>query len=195
MSDGPQGTYRAKTAAEITELVALSDDAKSLLEPGATPRQFIDRLMEKALWIDAVKFMAFALPKREAIWWGLVCARQAYESQPPPEPAAKALEAADTWLLAPNDDNRRAAMAAAEVAGFGTPAGSAALAAFFSGGSLGPANVPAVPPPETLTPQAVAGAVMLSAVLEKPELAPKKHERFVTQGFDVAAGKSRWGGH
>lgn len=194
MSDGPPGTYRAKTALEISRNVSLGEEAKELLQDDLGPREFIDLLMAKGLFNDAVRFMAFALPKRESIWWGLCCAQQAYDPQPPPEPAAKALKAADTWLIAPNDDNRRAAMAAAEEAGFGTPAGSAALAAFFSGGSLGPANVQTVAPGETLTPQAVAGAVMLSAVLNQPEKASEKNQRFISHGFQVASGQSRWGG-
>jgi hypothetical protein len=193
MSDGSLGTYRARTAIEIAKNVVLSDEAKALLSNDLSPPGFINLLIEKELFIDALKFMAFALPKRESIWWGLCCAQQAYSPTPPCEKAKKALTAADTWLLAPNDENRRAAMAAAENAGFGTPAGSAALAVFFSGGSMGPANVQAVAPPETLSPQAVSGAVMLSAVMQEPEKMVEKQRRFLAHGFDVALGKSRWG--
>ena len=194
MSEGVPGTYRAKTALEICKNVPIGDEAKAILTKDLSPRQFLDVLIDQGLFNDAVRFMAFALPKRESVWWGLRCAQQAYGASPAPEPMAKALKATDLWLNAPNEDNRRGAMTAAEVAGFGTPAGCAALAAFFSGGSMGPANVQAIPPGETLVPQAVAGAVMLAVVVVEPEKAEEKNRRFLSQGFEVANGSSRWGG-
>ena len=94
-------------------------------------------LMEKAMYPDAVRFIAHALPKREAVWWGWVCARRSAGENPPPKIKA-ALDATEKWIAQPNDDNRRLAMAAAEKAELGTAAGCAGLAAFFSGESLAP---------------------------------------------------------
>jgi hypothetical protein len=83
-------------------------------------------------------------------------------------------------------------MAAAEAAGLDTPAGCAAVAAFWSGGSLGPPNVPVIPPGESLTAKGVAGAVMLAAVLTEPEKTPEKYRRFLAHGVEVAKGANRW---
>ena len=65
-------------------------------------------------------------------------------------------------------------------------------AAFWSGGSLAPANVPAVPPGETLTAQAAAGAAMSAAALTEPAKAAEKHRKFLALGIDVANGKNQW---
>jgi hypothetical protein len=92
----------------------------------------------------------------------------------------------------PSEANRQAAQAAAEKAGVGTPAGCAAMAAFWSGGSLAPANLPAVPPAENLTGQGVAGAVLLAVVQKEPAKAPQKFRQFVALGVEVGKGSKRW---
>ena len=51
------------------------------------------------------------------------------------------LDATEKWIAQPTEENRRAAMSAAEAADVGTAAGCAGVAAFFSGGSLAPPEV------------------------------------------------------
>jgi hypothetical protein len=174
----------AKTVADICAAAELGDEAIALVSPDLKPRAFLDLLMDKEQFPDAVRFLAHCLPKREAVWWSWVCARRFCG----PEPAPKfktALDATEKWIAQPNDDNRRVAMKAAEFAGLGTPAGCAGLAAFMSGTSLAPPDLPAVPPGEHLTAKAVAGAVVLAAVSKEPELAGEKFRAFLGQGLDV----------
>ena len=147
--------------------------------------------MEKALYPDAVRFIAHALPKREAVWWAWVCARRAAGENPPPKIKA-ALDATEKWIAQPNEDNRRLAMAAAQKAELGTAAGCAGLAAFFSGGSLAPPDAPPVPPGEFLAAKAVSGAVIFAAVAKEPEKAPEKFRSFVAQGVEVTNRVKLW---
>ena len=83
-------------------------------------------------------------------------------------------------------------MRAADQAEFGTAAGCAGLAAFFSGASLAPADAPPVPPGEYLAAKAVAGAVILSAVSEDPEKAGERFRAFIEQGLDVVKRIKLW---
>jgi hypothetical protein len=147
--------------------------------------------MEKTLYPDAVRFIAHALPKREAVWWGWVCARRAAGENPPPKIKA-ALDATEKWIAQPNEDNRRSAMAAAQKAELGTAAGCAGLAAFFSTGSLAPPDAPVVPPGEFLAAKAVSGAVIFAAVANEPEKAPEKFRSFVAQGVEVTNRVKLW---
>ena len=163
----------------------------ALLRPDLHPLDFVALLMEKALFPDAVRFVAHALPKREAVWWGWVCARRAAGENPQPKIKA-ALDATERWIAQPNEDNRRLAMAAAEKAELGTAAGCAGLAAFFSGGSLAPPDAPPVPPGEFLAAKAVAGAVIFAAVAKEPEKAPEKFRSFVAQGVEVTTRLKLW---
>jgi hypothetical protein len=175
----------------IATLAELGEEAMALLSPAQHPLDYISILMEKALFPDAVRFIAHALPKREAVWWGWVCARRSSGENPPPKIKA-ALDATEKWIAQPNDEHRRAAMAAAQKAELGTAAGCAGLAAFFSGGSLAPPDVPAVPPGELLAAKAVSGAVIIAAVAKEPEKAPEKFKNFVAQGVEVTNRVKLW---
>lgn len=189
MSNGGLAKVSAQTATEICAHFQLGEEAKQLLHESLAPRQYLDVLIAKQQFPDAVRFLAHALPKREAVWWACVCARHVAGTNPQ---ITAALQAAERWATDPSEDNRRAAMPVAEAAEFGTPAGCAALAAFWSGGSLGPLNAPVIPPGEYLTAHAVAGAVMLAAVLTEPEKASEKYRQFLAQGVEVANGTSQW---
>jgi hypothetical protein len=191
MPSGPLTKVTVKNAAEICARFELGDAARALVKPGQTPAQFLDQLLDKQLSTDAVKFLAHALPKRESVWWACSCVKLAPTASADPKSTA-ALRAAEKWVADPTEENRQAAMPAAEGARFGTPAGCAALAVFFSGGSLGPPNVAAIPPAETLTGDAVSGAIMMAAVLDPPQKAPERYRNFLSRGVEIANGKSLW---
>ena len=178
--------------AQIGSLAGLGDEANALLPGKQAPQEYLTLLVEKGLFSDAVKFLAHALPKREAVWWAWFCARRAAGSEPPPKIKAS-LEATEKWIAQPNEQNRRAAKAAADSATFGTAAGCAGLGAFLSGGSMAPPEAPVVPPAADLTAKAVAGAVTFAAVASEPEKAPEKFRAFLDQGLDVAKRIKLWG--
>ena len=191
MSGAGLSRVTARTGAEVASKISLEPPAQALLRPGMTPRQFLDALIDKRQFQDAIRFLAHALPRPEAVWWACVCAKEPLGPSTP-APAAAAVQAAEKWVSTQTDENRRAAFAAADKAGLTSPAGCAALAAFLSGGSLAPPNIPAVPPAEGVCAQAVAGAVVLSVFAKDT---PKAEERFkaaLTRGVEVANGTNRW---
>jgi hypothetical protein len=178
-----------KTAA-MAAVAELGEAAMAMAGPETQPAEYVSLLLGKKLYPDAVRFVAHALPKREGIWWAWMCARRAAGEQAKPEIRA-ALEATEKWIAQPNEEHRRAAMAAAEKAQFDTPAGCAGLAAFLTSGSMAPPEAPPVPPGEYLSAKAVSGAVICAAVTE-PENAPARFEQFVAQGLDVANRIKLW---
>lgn len=171
----------------VCQDIELESQAMALLDAESTPAGFLTVLWEHQLYADAVRFLARALPKREATWWACICSRSTFNDTTPAA-IIKALEAAETWVYQPNETHRRQAHLAAQAASFDNPASWAAMAAFWTDGSMAPEESPVVPPADYLTSKAVAGAVMLSAVLEQPELAPKKYSFFIEQGIDIANG-------
>src|SRR5262249_707152 len=116
-----------------------------------------------------------------------VCARMELQ-EPVPEPMASALLAAETWVRKPTDEHRRAAMASAQAANFESPAAWAAVAAFWSSGSMAPPDLPGGPPAPHLLGLAVLGAVTLAAVLSTPERADEKRERYLAAAVNIANG-------
>lgn len=192
-------------AVEPARAAELSPDGLAKLEPGQSSEQLLDSLVAAGLLEDAIKFFARALPRREAVWWACRCAAEA--PRPPAEgpPSAEmgrqfeaavaaetaARTAAEGWCSAPIDDRRRAAFDAVQPAA-DSPSGLAALAAFLAEGSMAPANCPAVPPPPDGCANAVATAVLLSAVRSEPELADEKRARFLETARMVNASTDRW---
>jgi hypothetical protein len=176
---------------QLAAVAELSDEANALLvanEPA--PPAFIAQLTEGEHFSDAVRFLAHALPKREAVWWAWVSARKAAGAEP--SPAIKnALEATEQWIMQPTEENRRRALVAGEAAEFGTAAGCAALAAFMTSGSMSPPENPVVPPPEFMTAKAVAGSVTLAAV-SKPDQMKAQFADFVKIGLEVAERTKLW---
>jgi hypothetical protein len=191
MASGPLSKISMKSASDVCARFELGEEARPLLRPGLTPAQYLDLLMDKQHYQDAARFLAHGLPKREAVWWACACAKTAAGANTARAVSA-AIKAAERWATDPSEEHRRATMPAAEEARFGSPAGCAALAAFFSGGSLGPPNVADIPPADTLTADAVAGAVMMAVVIHEPEKATEKYRTFLGRGIDIANGKNLW---
>ena len=177
------------TAAAAEEVRVLAAAGGFPLPAGGelTPPQFLNRLLAGKDLDNAVKFMAFALPHREAVWWACGCARMELNGTEP-EPVLAALQAAETWVRYPTDPNRRAALTRAQATDFRSPAAWAAMAAFWSGGSMSPVDQPEVPAPAHLRGVAVAGAVGLAAVQSDPLRADEKRERFIAAAVDIANG-------
>ena len=191
MSQGTFTKVAEKTAAEICKRFKLGDQAKEFLRDDLSPRQFFELLLEHQQFVDAVRLLAHGLPKPEAVWWACLCGRSAAGPNLSPKVAA-ALQAAEKWIADQKEEDRRAAQAAADATDIVTPAGCAAMAAFWSSGSLAPPDSPAVPPGENLTAQGVAGAVMLAAVQTEPATAPEKFRRYLKLGTEVAEGSNHW---
>jgi len=147
----------------------------------------VARLAEAGRMPDALRLVAHALPKREAVWWACMCAR-AVPIAEAPSCDAEALAAAETWVRKPDETARRATMEVAQRGGFRSPEAWAAVAAFWSGGSMAPEGQPVVPPADHLTGVAVAGAIILAATRVTPERAEDRFLRFLQSARDIAGG-------
>jgi len=177
----------AKSATAIGQLIELEDDARQLLNEAQTPAAYIQLLQDKKLFADAIRFLAMALPKREAVWWACVAARNMMARDIQPQELAT-LSAAEAWVYQPTEENRRQAMAYAEAAEFKTASSWAATAAFWSAGSMTPPDAPVVPPAPDLTAKAVTGAVLLAAAGADPEKIDEVYSRMLAMGLDIAQG-------
>src|SRR5450631_3160021 len=88
----------------ISTVAELGEEAMALLRPEMHPLDFVALLMEKTLYPDAVRFIAHALPKREAVWWGWVCACRSSGDNPQPY-ILNATAATEKWIAQPSEDN------------------------------------------------------------------------------------------
>jgi hypothetical protein len=174
---------QAETAAEVCDKCSLREEAVARLEDGMTPSEFLTALMGEELYADAIKFLAQALPKKEAIIWARDCAGDATVAID-----RACLEAIDAWLENPEEKTRRAAMDLADEAGYSTAAAATAAAAGWTEGSMGPAEYDDVPPPENLSGTMVSTAVLLAAAVVDPLDTKAKQKQLIEQGIELALG-------
>ena len=186
MGSTTPGVRPVVTVRSLCEQAKLGDPAKALLKDEHTSRQFLELLLGKGLFPDATRLLAFALPKREAVGWGCLCVRHSLGTEDAAQ-ISKTQVAAERWVSNPDEGNRQAAKAAVAEDGPESPSDLLALAAFYSGGSVVAPNLEPVPPPDHVTPQLVAGVVMIAAVRTQPEKAVEKYRVFLQKGMALMA--------
>jgi hypothetical protein len=181
----------SEKAAEICRRFEVGDDARALLRDDLTADAYVERLIAKQLYDDALKFVAHSLPKREAVWWGCLCVWKMRRPNPP-EKEAGALDAAVHWVIEPAEEHRRLAETAGQKAGADTPSGALALAAFWSEGSMAPAGQPEVAPPPYLAGQTLAAVLDLVLAEAEGDRRADHQSQFLQLGREVARGENRW---
>jgi hypothetical protein len=187
MATGALKKVSAKQAREVCAQFELTEAARALLNDQISPDAFLDLLLEHGHLPDAIRLLAFALPKREAVWWACQCVRDCLPGDAPPI-LVEAVKAAEAWVYKPSEETRWAAKEPGEKAGFDKAAAWTAMGAFWSGGSMVPAHLPAMAPGPTFTGMAVSGAILLGAVQRDPESAMEQYRQFVGYGVDIANG-------
>jgi hypothetical protein len=177
---------RGRRVTDICAPLDLDEPVASLVNDAHTPTGFLALLIERDHLFDATRFLAQALPKREAVWWACLCTRTTFRDAVMPATAA-AIAAAEAWVYKPTDENRRAAVAVTTaMKKLNTGAAWAAMAAGWSqAASTGvPADAPSLP--NELTGHAVTASLTLSAV----ELGRAKMDEtlmsFLRKGMELA---------
>ncbi|HZL00547.1 MAG TPA: hypothetical protein VFC47_11675 [Caulobacteraceae bacterium] len=148
-------------AAQIAERLDWDQDLGA--DARAAPRDFFVKLRTVGRLNDAVFFLGQALPRYETVAWAARAVLDTPRPTPSRGPDAEALKAALLWVQDPSDARRRAAFDAAGKARTVGAERLVALAAFFSGGSLTPAEVQPVQAPNESAGLFAAGAVLLAA--------------------------------
>jgi hypothetical protein len=152
------------SASSLTQRLALSGDARAVLEGGANVRRCLDELLERGLPADALAVVARTLPKRYVVAWACECFKGVLASRPSASDVDRAgLALAQQWLSDPTEDNRRAALEFAESGEFSSAGAWIAASAGWNGGSLLPRGYDPVPPPEHLPAEAAVAALCLAA--------------------------------
>jgi hypothetical protein len=148
--------------ASAGEIAARAGQRENLPPAGTTPASHVGTLLQQRKPMEAVAFLAHALPPRDSVRWATqACALVAGQQTPADRQAA---EAARLWSAQPTEENRQRALAGATEAGHAGPGAWAAQGAAWAGA----APTPGAPPPADLTGKAVAGAVMLAAAMTRP---------------------------
>ncbi|MGQ3213423.1 DUF6931 family protein [Shinella sp.] len=180
----------AETAQEICSRADLSAEARPFLLPDLSPQGFLSLLVEAENIGDAIRFLAFALPVREAIWWAYIVAKTNIPA--PAELEQLCLERTAAWVYEPDEPRRRSCMECAESAKFTGAAAYAALAVFWSGGSLAPEGMPDADADPRLGPIGVGASVLLSITGGDATTLVNRFETAVIRAVNIANGGNGW---
>lgn len=152
--------WRAIRWTEAGQVLALAEMAPANEEPIIMPPHvYAGALTEAGLLDDALAFTIHALPALQAVNLACRCAREVGNVE---SKFVSALEAAEAWVANPSDKRRRLAFDVAEKVGFKSAASFAALAAFWSGGSIAPEGGHPIPAPRGLCGKAACATAKLS---------------------------------
>jgi hypothetical protein len=179
---------REPSAVEIAEHLQMADEHVAVSKTVQTGPEFVAALAAQGAFAKAVRVQAHLLPKRHAVWWGILCVEQACgDDLLLADLDAK--DAARTWVEEPKESRRRACESVAGKTKFDGPGSWLAMAAFWSGGSIAPEDMGDVPPDDKLTGQAIASSLMIAAVSGDATKAKERYRAFLAKAPDVASGK------
>lgn len=171
--------------------IKLKPEGAKLLANTMTSREFFDTLLAHDCLADARRVLSHSLPKRRALWWGVLAAYDALRSTESRE-LEQALKSVAQFVIAPTEDARRAC---GELAKRMRPSSMAAClvnAAFFSAGSVSPPGLPPVAPRPFITGRLVGVTVYLASVTRDPALYKQYLREYLRWGVKIASGELRW---
>jgi hypothetical protein len=183
MADWPRVKW--SEASQVLDL--LGEGAVDLPKAGAEPPAiYFEQLRASDRLVDAARFVAHALPRLETVAW----AARTVRDLPSPDGNADradelALRAALLWVGDPTEHRRHAAYSAAMACKMSSPERLAALAAFFSGGSIAPPDLAPVLAPRETVSQFAASAVLVAA--ERSRDMNSALTRALDAGADIAS--------
>jgi len=153
------------------------------------PGEFIQALENAGRLLDAAKVLAYALPRREAVWWGCMSTRE-MEGVLSDKPQQVALAAAEKWVFEPTDEHRTSAFLAVQKCKSNSGGSLCALAAAFSGESLPLGDNQKLDVDISTFPELVFAAVFLAADEGKDDLLNERLRDYLAIGQDIACGGS-----
>ncbi|HEX4935454.1 MAG TPA: hypothetical protein VFV33_19875 [Gemmatimonadaceae bacterium] len=178
----------------LVKRAPLSEEALGAIGGAADGDSLLSALLSAGHVVDAVRLVASALPPREGVWWAWTAATHAARLAPGGSvapPVAAALAATERWIATPDEAHRRAVWEAAQGAGLDTPAGSAAGAAYLTGGSIAPPELAPIPPPPGIHATLAFSAVVAASAVDLEQF-DAVARAFVAQGVEIIRQLGGW---
>ena len=153
-------TTRIRFATARSVFEAFEDLRHSAPAPAdeCAPLEYVGQLLASRRPADAIAFLAYLLPRREAVWWARQCVGAILGARAD----TAALHAAEDWVRAPDEESRRVALDIGKAGDQRTATTWLALAAGWSGGSLIGAEHAPVLPPQSSCAKAANAAIVLA---------------------------------
>lgn len=179
---------RIRFASAVDVFAAYSTVAEDVGQPACDlpPLDFLKQLTGLPQPRAAVAFLAYLLPKREAVWWGCRTVRALSPGLSDNEESA--ILAAEGWVREPTEERRRLAVRAFFESAETGPGHWCALAAGRSSGNLAQTDTEAFPVEPFMSARNVMIAVLAVGGRVQPEVYAERVKICVRAGAEFAAG-------
>ena len=172
------GKLRVLPMSIIHRLDLPPEHVPSIRAAWADPLRVTARLRSLDLPEREAAYLAYALPEREAVWWGCMCVLHVTADAMPAE-QRHALAVSEAWVRRPDAGKQREALSAAKAAGDGSAASFVARGVFRARLDR---------PENTRTGRVIDNAVRHAALSAHPAETAARLRRFVASGHEIAAG-------
>jgi hypothetical protein len=176
-------------AAEVCALFKTSQGALCLLDDGPGVAVALDRFVSSGHLAEARRLLAYAMERRDAVWWAFLCAAEALRHKPMEPSQARGLDLALAWLVNPSDSGRRECKNAIYACGPTSIAGILCLAVWLSGGSISPYAGRHIEPNPHACGKLCGAVVYLCSVYFDPIRWKTCLRHFIDTGLCVARGE------
>jgi len=177
----------AEHARDVVDASDITDPSAALLTEDITPGEFIQALVKARLWLDAARVLAYALPRREALWWACLCA-EGMEAVRSEKSEQFSLAAAEKWVYEPSDKHRADAYISAQKCKGSSGGLMCALAAAMSEESLPFEGDQVIEFDATAFPGLVFAVIVLAADEGEENLMDQRLQQYLAIGEDIARG-------
>lgn len=171
--------------------IKLKPAGRKLLDSDCDVLTFYDRLKQQAMWGDARRVLAHALPRRRTLWWGCQCVWTTLGEETP-SATWDVMAGVLRFVQHPSDEHRRAACSLAKGAVPNSMEQCLAWATFFSSGSLLKPELPVVAPKPFITARLTSVAVYLASVRHSAARYKEHLQQFLALGEQIARGENLW---
>ncbi|MEO1527512.1 MAG: FHA domain-containing protein [Planctomycetota bacterium] len=170
------------TAEELCRLIELDEEGMQLLSPDQSPSMFVDTLVAEDRFVDAVRLIAYALTKSQAVKWAHegISEIGSPEKRTPQDQVA--IEATGKWIEDEAEANRRTALISAEELEFATAPACVAAAAGWSGGSMVSPDLDPIEPDHLLTARMASIAIQIAALEPGDDLVDARYKQAIEKG-------------
>jgi Family of unknown function (DUF6931) len=173
---------RFATARSVFEAFPDLDYVATRPQDDSDPLDHAHALIASSRPREALLFLCHLLPRREAVWWAAQCVRALVGEE------GETLHAAEIWVRAPEDENRRAALSVANASDRRNPATWLAFAAGWSGGSLLAPDQKPMPAPPGACAMAANTAIMMAVAAGDPRGVVRRMAACAEAGHRFAGG-------
>lgn len=189
MNEGTATKFRFETAEQLFSIIKPDAEVSKISTGSMLTNNFLQALSNKKLFVDAIRYLAISLPRRESIWWACATRRRLIISNDDDPSEQQAWDLVEDWVYNPKEEYRLKSYSMAETLEFKTPAAYGAMSVFWSGGNIAPAEAgQVIQPSPNLTGTAIGASILLMCAKGNAQLIEQRQETALDIGLDVAYG-------